>query len=142
MYLSVGGRSAGLDFSPLMIYDIVGDYSGGIPTRDNMQLEKHCTQIYSCHDISLLRGLVGSWFTPGGALGYKVMGRSHIHKKNHQYNQLPLCSTALPVNLDNSEHLGTYSKLTIPVANSNSAASKSGSTSLFRLSTFRFRNHA
>jgi hypothetical protein len=37
--------------------------------------------IHYCHDISLLRGLVGSWLTPGGALGYKVMGRTHIYDR-------------------------------------------------------------
>jgi hypothetical protein len=40
------------------------------------------------HDISLLRGLVGSWLTPGGALGYKVMGRTHIYDSRRIINTI------------------------------------------------------
>jgi hypothetical protein len=53
-----------------------------------------------------VKGLVGSWLTPdryqeGGEPGYKVMGRTQIHDRSLQYNQLKTsCSYALPVNLD------------------------------------------
>src|SRR3984893_13243886 len=62
--------------------------------------------IYLCHDISLLRGLVGSWLTPdryqeGGALGYKVMGRTQIHDSiTINTINLPSCLCALPVYLN------------------------------------------
>ena len=55
-----------------------------------------------------VKGLVGSWLTPdryqeGGALRYKVMGRTQIHDSIAINTiNLPSCSCALPVNLNNS----------------------------------------
>jgi hypothetical protein len=56
-----------------------------------------------CHIISLLRGLVGSWLTPGGgAPGYKAVGRAHIHDSiTINTINLPSCSCALPAQIDN-----------------------------------------
>ena len=72
------------------------------------------TLFSGCHDLSLLRGLVGSWLTPdryqqGGALGYKVVGRAHMHDSIiiNTIN-LPSCSCALPVEI-NSRELHTSS---------------------------------
>src|SRR5271154_458452 len=51
-----------------------------------------------------VKGLVGSWLTPdlGGAPGYKLVGRAHLHKIAiiNTINSTS-CSCALPVNLDN-----------------------------------------
>jgi hypothetical protein len=68
-----------------------------------------------CHDIYLLRGLVGSWLTPdryqeGGALGYKAMGKTQIHDSSiiNTIN-LTSCSCAQPVNLNKLESTHWYS---------------------------------
>jgi hypothetical protein len=53
-----------------------------------LELLEKITQHISCHDISLLRGLVGSWLTPGGALGYKVMGRTHLYDRRRIINTI------------------------------------------------------
>ena len=69
---------------------------------------KHLTKIlyYYCHDLSLLRGFVGSWLTPDryqeAEHWDKVMGRTHIHDRvTINTINLPSCSYALPVHFDN-----------------------------------------
>jgi hypothetical protein len=70
----------------------------------------------SCHEHAIsygkvsqnipVKGLVGTWLTPdryqeGGALGYKVVGRAHIHDSiTINTISLPSCSCALPVQID------------------------------------------
>jgi hypothetical protein len=62
-----------------------------------------------CYDISLFKGLVGSWLTPdlyqeGGAPGHKAMGRSHIYDSDITIQSIQTsCSCALPVNLDTGQ---------------------------------------
>ena len=72
-------------------------------------------RLWICHNITLLRGcMVAGLPLPcikGGALGYKSAGRSRIYdsKNNNQYNQynqLPSCLYAPPVNLDRIHQSG------------------------------------